>query len=176
MLLLFSLYITIGEHKDPYEANLNTTQMEADSENPYSKINHQIQLTCIKYGLGPHAIINTNTTTNKYQVMEKNAWVSESGVSHMIKVSWEHKYWLQISTPWMLEQICLNQKYKCKCVSTPMLSCRSIGTFVVLFVPCGNKVTRLSFEVNKADIYKISKDIGWNVRVFLYKPGWKDNR
>ena len=70
-LLLFSSYLTIGYHKDPHEANLNTTQMEADSENPYIKINHQIQLICKKYGLGSHAIINKNTTTNKYQVMRR---------------------------------------------------------------------------------------------------------
>jgi hypothetical protein len=72
LLLLFSLYPAIGEHKNPYEANLNKTQMEADSNNPYIKINHQIQKSMV----GSHAITNNNTTTNKCQVMEKNAWVS----------------------------------------------------------------------------------------------------
>ena len=66
LLLSFSLYLTMkDENKDQYEANLNITQMEAGSENPYTKINHQIQLTCERYGLGSRAIINDKTTINK---------------------------------------------------------------------------------------------------------------
>jgi hypothetical protein len=76
VLLLFSLYITItGGNEDPKEANLNITQVKDDAESPYTKQNCQIRLTCEKYGLGSDAI-KKNSTPNKYQVMEKNAWVS----------------------------------------------------------------------------------------------------
>ena len=103
LLLLFSSYLTIiDENKDLYEANLNTTQLEADAENPYTKINRKIQFTCEKYGLGSDAIIDNNTTHNKYQVMEKNAWVSpEKTLLHLPQ--WSLLYcWIRkaASTSW----------------------------------------------------------------------------
>ena len=90
---------------------------------------------------------------------------AELGLTHQIKVSREQKYWLQISTPRTLQQICFNQKFKCKYVSTPLLKLMKYGdtnSSSLIITLCG-------YHYEETGIRLL-------VGVFLDKPCLKENR